>query len=467
MSVQRFDRVADLTNTGGTGTLTLLNTPPASYQAFGTVIPSGTGIVPYTITDPPNNTWETGYGTFTFSSLTLARTQVLASSNGGAAVSFSSNSKTVILGFPAQDALCVINPGIAECRLSLSSTNPRIMTDQTAQTALYVVPDGGNRISLWNTAISDYQRCTFASSVPTINATDTSNGGSCTFTTGSKIVTGLISTQQLVRGMQVTGTGIAANSTIAAIPSGTTITLNNFPSSNGSGVALTFKLPPSTLYNVYGVLPSGGTQPAFQLGAGGLEATSYVQGDGVQFNTSTIGSFDSNSIAAGAGRLVGMISTTGVAGNLEDSKANRFVITYELSHRIAKKVESQDSTARSTSSSTYSQVGSVAINYITFADCNVELKGFTSVYTSSTSTYTVVTIGSSASVQATGATTSAGLSAINDNEAVCVVLNETPSSPGAITRYLIFKSADNVHAAHADGTIGGGPGTDLWANIQC
>ncbi|MGC4015579.1 MAG: autotransporter-associated beta strand repeat-containing protein [Luteolibacter sp.] len=60
------------------------------------------------------------------------------------------------------------------------------------------------------------------------------------FATGQKVVTGLTSTANLYVGMAVSGTGIAANSTISTIDSATQITLNNNTSAPGTAVSLTF-----------------------------------------------------------------------------------------------------------------------------------------------------------------------------------------------------------------------------------
>ena len=63
------------------------------------------------------------------------------------------------------------------------------------------------------------------------------------FATAQKVVTGLSSTADLAVGMRVTGTGIAANSTVASIDSATQITLNNNTTAVGSATSLSFGYP--------------------------------------------------------------------------------------------------------------------------------------------------------------------------------------------------------------------------------
>ena len=60
------------------------------------------------------------------------------------------------------------------------------------------------------------------------------------YSSGSKVVTGLSSTANLAVGMRVTGTNIAGSSTIQSIDSATQITLNNNTTGAGSGTSLGF-----------------------------------------------------------------------------------------------------------------------------------------------------------------------------------------------------------------------------------
>jgi hypothetical protein len=93
-----YDRVADVTTTTGTGTLTLAGTPPTGYQSFA-VVGNGNQTY-YCITDTAGD-WEVGIGTYSSSGHTLSRTTVYESSNSNSLVSFPSGTKQVFQPDPA------------------------------------------------------------------------------------------------------------------------------------------------------------------------------------------------------------------------------------------------------------------------------------------------------------------------------------------------------------------------------
>jgi hypothetical protein len=101
------DRVKDTTTTTGTGSITLSGTAPSGYQtfnaAFGTTSPFFYAIEAVDGSGVPTGDWEVGYGILS-ASTTLARSQVLASSNSGAAVNFSAGTKNVFCTIPAASA---------------------------------------------------------------------------------------------------------------------------------------------------------------------------------------------------------------------------------------------------------------------------------------------------------------------------------------------------------------------------
>ena len=92
------DRVKESTTTTGTGTLTL-GGAETGYRAFSNVCANGDK-VPYAISSSGSSEWEVGYGTY--SGGTLSRDNVLASSNSGSLVSFSSGTKDVYLTLVTQ-----------------------------------------------------------------------------------------------------------------------------------------------------------------------------------------------------------------------------------------------------------------------------------------------------------------------------------------------------------------------------
>jgi len=97
------DRVKETTTTTGTGTLTL-GGAVAGFQTFAAI---GNGNTCYACVygvnaaGNPTGEWEVFIGTYASSGTTLARTTVLASSNGGSAVNLSAGTKHVIVTLPA------------------------------------------------------------------------------------------------------------------------------------------------------------------------------------------------------------------------------------------------------------------------------------------------------------------------------------------------------------------------------
>jgi hypothetical protein len=83
------DRVRETTTTTGTGTITLAGAS-TGYQAFSSAFANGDRVT-YVIYD--GTSWEIGLGTYTSS--TIVRDQITASSNSGNAVSWAAGSKDV------------------------------------------------------------------------------------------------------------------------------------------------------------------------------------------------------------------------------------------------------------------------------------------------------------------------------------------------------------------------------------
>ena len=100
------DRVKETTTTTGTGTVTLSGASPG-FQSFS-VIGNGNTTY-YAITAATTEEWEVGLGTYTASGTTLARTTILSSSSGGAAINFGIGSKDVFVTYPAVAALSTLS----------------------------------------------------------------------------------------------------------------------------------------------------------------------------------------------------------------------------------------------------------------------------------------------------------------------------------------------------------------------
>jgi hypothetical protein len=101
------DRVKETCAAPGTGTVTLLGAA-TGYQAFSAGI-GANNITYYTIADQGGANWEVGIGTIGAGGTTLARTTVLASSNSGSLVNFSSGTQDVFCDYPAAKAVYVDN----------------------------------------------------------------------------------------------------------------------------------------------------------------------------------------------------------------------------------------------------------------------------------------------------------------------------------------------------------------------
>ena len=105
------DRVKETTTTTGTGTVTLAGAS-TGFQSFS-AIGNGNNTY-YTIAGQGTAEWEVGIGTYTSSGTTLSRDTVLASSNAGSLVNFSSGTKDVFVTQPAETTVVSSNnPGTA------------------------------------------------------------------------------------------------------------------------------------------------------------------------------------------------------------------------------------------------------------------------------------------------------------------------------------------------------------------
>lgn len=96
------DRVQETTNSQGTGTVVLAGAV-VGYQSFAVI--GDTNETYYTIADQAGANWEVGIGTYYSGNVSLARTTILASSNGNAAVSFGVGTKAVFVTYPAEKAI--------------------------------------------------------------------------------------------------------------------------------------------------------------------------------------------------------------------------------------------------------------------------------------------------------------------------------------------------------------------------
>ena len=118
------DRVQESCNSPGTGTVTLLGAN-TQFQSFSSGIGNGNTTF-YTIADQNGSNWEVGIGTYSSTGNTLTRTTVLASSNSGSLVNFSSGLQNVWCDYPAGKAAIQDPNGIV--------TVPVLATNSTTNT---------------------------------------------------------------------------------------------------------------------------------------------------------------------------------------------------------------------------------------------------------------------------------------------------------------------------------------------
>lgn len=114
------DRVRETTTSTGTTAVTLAGAV-TGFQTFAAIGNANTTY--YTIAGQGTSEWEVGIGTYTSSGTSLSRDTVLASSNSGSLVNFSSGTKDVFCDYPAGRAV-VGGEGYTEndAQIDVSST---------------------------------------------------------------------------------------------------------------------------------------------------------------------------------------------------------------------------------------------------------------------------------------------------------------------------------------------------------
>ena len=148
MALVLKDRVKETSATTGTGTLTLAGAV-TDFDAFSVIGDGNTTY--YTIALTGGDEWEVGIGTYTASGTTLSRDTILASSNSGSAVNFSSGDKDVFVVYPAgkavyEDAAGDVTAGGSITGEEMVASNGLFVNSQSISVN-YTVPSGYNATS--------------------------------------------------------------------------------------------------------------------------------------------------------------------------------------------------------------------------------------------------------------------------------------------------------------------------------
>ena len=143
------DRVKETASSPGTGTVTLLGAS-TGYQSFSAIGDGNTTY--YTIADQSGANWEVGIGTYTSSGTTLSRDTILASSNSGSIVNFSSGTQDVFCDYPAGKTAIQNANGYVQNTI-FEATNGLIVNSMTVS-ASYTIPSGYSASSVGPVTVS-------------------------------------------------------------------------------------------------------------------------------------------------------------------------------------------------------------------------------------------------------------------------------------------------------------------------
>jgi hypothetical protein len=288
------DRVKESTTATGTGAITLSGSAPTGYQTFAAAFGTGTQTVAYCIADQTGPNWEVGTGTYNGSANTLARTTVLASSNGGSLTNFSGGTQDVFCTAPAKylDTFTSTNQGVVPA--SGGGTANFLRADGSFAAPPATAPAGSTTQIQFNNASA------FGASANFTYATGTN-----TFTVGPAGATTIIET------LAPTGSTVAGTLTVRG---------KNASATNGAGGGLQFTAGNALGTGTGGALSfASGSSPSGTGGGISFTSNSGATGGNLTFNTggSTTGSAGSAifNIAAGGGATSNGGGFQVIAGN--------------------------------------------------------------------------------------------------------------------------------------------------------
>jgi hypothetical protein len=179
MALVLANRVQETTTTTGTGTITLAGAV-AGFQSFAVIGDGNTTY--YTITS--GTAWEVGIGTYTASGTTLARTTILSSSAGGAAITLAGTS-AVFVAYPADKSVNYDASG------NVTLTSKIVPNVQSVASAATITPNANTDTQVSVTALAVPATLAAPSGTPSdgqslvIRIEDNGTGRALTWTTGS------------------------------------------------------------------------------------------------------------------------------------------------------------------------------------------------------------------------------------------------------------------------------------------
>ena len=148
------DRVQETTNASGTSDYVLLGAK-TGFQSFGAVM-ANADTTYYAVTNGTD--WEVGIGTYSTTGPTMARTTILSSSNGGAAVSWAAGTKDIFLSYAAERSVYLDETGdlsVDGTTFFVDAANNRIGIGTLSPAAqLHVAGNTTNIVTLSSSSIS-------------------------------------------------------------------------------------------------------------------------------------------------------------------------------------------------------------------------------------------------------------------------------------------------------------------------
>jgi len=219
------DRVKDTSTTTGTGSITVSGAAPTGYRTFSAVLSAGDTFY-YCVQGQTTAEFEVGLGTYSSANV-FARTTVLASSNGGSAVSFSAGTKNVFITLAATKTL-QIGPSSTPIAGSVPYGTGSTLAYSAAGTSGQVLTSNGVGAPTWTTAAG----------TGTVTSIDVSGGTTGLTASGGPVTTSGTITLTGTLGTANGGTNNTATPAAGSIPYGTGTALA-YSSAGTAGQVLT------------------------------------------------------------------------------------------------------------------------------------------------------------------------------------------------------------------------------------